>query len=548
MELAVLAAIGGFITPFLVSTGQNNYIALFTYLGILNTGMLVLSWFKRWKAINIIALFFTTIIYGGWLFRQVLTDDEPFPHQWALFFATLFYSLFVTMNVINNLKLKIKFTGFDFVLLLGINFLYYTSGIIILKYWDNGEYRGLFTAGLGVINLVLAWTLLKQKQADKNFIYLLIGLTLTFISLAAPVQLKGNYITLFWAAEAVVLFWLYQRSRIQLLKIAAPLIILLMFISLLMDWFQLYGSIGGIITVIANKGFITTLICGIALLLYYKLTQKEADTFYLPGIKNRFVRNSLISSGIILVYAAGAWELYYQFITRLPGTLIYVIYLQLYSIVFILLVLHFFKTSASFPWLKLMLTIAGMVLYIFNLRATYITSLEMLTKGQNGIHFIAHWIGAILLTWLLYDLIIYFRKQDDKVRSYEVPFTWVAAACLIFLLSVEMHHAIMWINYRSTGDWIYWENLYYKAGLSILWGLCSFSMMWLGMKHKFKTLRIISLTLFTITTIKLFFFDIRNIPPGGKIAAFILLGVLLLIVSFMYQRLKKMIIDDKEKI
>ena len=72
-------------------------------------------------------------------------------------------------------------------------------------------------------------------------------------------------------------------------------------------------------------------------------------------------------------------------------------------------------------------------------------------------------------------------------------------------------------------------------------------MMWLGMKHTFKTLRIISLTLFTVTIIKLFFFDIQNIPPGGKIAAFILLGVLLLIVSFMYQRLKKMIIDDKGK-
>jgi hypothetical protein len=36
-------------------------------------------------------------------------------------------------------------------------------------------------------------------------------------------------------------------------------------------------------------------------------------------------------------------------------------------------------------------------------------------------------------------------------------------------------------------------------------------------------------------------------PPGGKIAAFILLGVLLLTVSFMYQRLKKIIIDDTEK-
>jgi uncharacterized membrane protein len=42
----------------------------------------------------------------------------------------------------------------------------------------------------------------------------------------------------------------------------------------------------------------------------------------------------------------------------------------------------------------------------------------------------------------------------------------------------------------------------------------------------------------------LFFADLRGISEGGKIAAFILLGVLLLTVSFMYQKLKKMIIDD----
>ena len=35
------------------------------------------------------------------------------------------------------------------------------------------------------------------------------------------------------------------------------------------------------------------------------------------------------------------------------------------------------------------------------------------------------------------------------------------------------------------------------------------------------------------------------ISEGGKIAAFISLGVLLLIVSFMYQRLKKILLSDE---
>jgi uncharacterized membrane protein len=47
-----------------------------------------------------------------------------------------------------------------------------------------------------------------------------------------------------------------------------------------------------------------------------------------------------------------------------------------------------------------------------------------------------------------------------------------------------------------------------------------------------------------VTLIKLFLIDIKGISEGGKIAAFISLGVLLLIVSFMYQRLKKLLLAD----
>jgi uncharacterized membrane protein len=47
-----------------------------------------------------------------------------------------------------------------------------------------------------------------------------------------------------------------------------------------------------------------------------------------------------------------------------------------------------------------------------------------------------------------------------------------------------------------------------------------------------------------LVVIKLFVYDISNISEAGRIAAFVLLGVLLLLVSFMYQRLKKLITID----
>ncbi|HEX7847857.1 MAG TPA: DUF2339 domain-containing protein, partial [Chitinophagaceae bacterium] len=186
-ELAILATIGGFVTPFLVSTGQENYIALFTYLCILNSGLMALAWFKRWPSINSIALFFTTIIYGGWLIKRTIFEEaSSLPYKDALLFATLFYILFVAMNIINSIRLKNKFGAFDFIIVLATNFLYYVACMFILSEWNDGSYKGTFTALLGITNLILTLIFYPRKNIDRNFVSLLTGLTLSFISLAVP--------------------------------------------------------------------------------------------------------------------------------------------------------------------------------------------------------------------------------------------------------------------------------------------------------------------------------------------------------------------------
>ena len=115
---------------------------------------------------------------------------------------------------------------------------------------------------------------------------------------------------------------------------------------------------------------------------------------------------------------------------------------------------------------------------------------------------------------------------------------------LVIFFSLEITHLYVSFLYHNNNI-AYVEMLFQKAGLTILWAVCSFVLMWLGMKHKYKTARIISLSLFSLALLKLFLYDISDVSEGGKIAAFIMLGVLLLIISFMYQKLKKIIIDEK---
>ncbi len=376
---------------------------------------------------------------------------------------------------------------------------------------------------------------------SRNFIYLLIGLTITFISLAAPVQLKGNYITLFWAAESVVLFWLFQRSRITLIKIFSVLVLALMFVSLVMDWNQVYNS-GLTIPVLLNKGFVTNMVVTVALFIYYQMMRREADSYFLQDVTNKAMRNFLLISGFIVLFLSGVLEIINQFNHRFSEANLYILYLQLYTYLFANVILLLYKKTAD---LRITGTIICFLLYIFCLDANYRATFEMLTTGVNRAHFWAHWVAAILFGKLLYDLIRYFRQNLTTYKKIEVGFSWLVSVVIVFFTSVELYHLTLWLNRATEINWDYWENLYSKAGLSIIWGICAFVIMWIGMKHKSSTLRIISLTLILVTLAKLFLYDIRNIPPGGKIAAFILLGVLLLIISFMYQRLKKIIIDDK---
>ncbi len=546
-ELAILATIGGFITPFLVSTGENNYTALFTYLTILNTGLMVLAWFKRWPAINTIALLFTTLIYGSWLTDLLLFGDEPVPKADALLFASIFYLLFMAMHVINTIRLKTTFTGFDFMLLLSTNALYYLAGMLILDPGEGYNYKGLFTALTGLFNLALAFVFYHKKSTDRNFVSLLIGLSVSFLSLAAPVQLNGNQITLFWAAEMLVLYWLYLRSGISLLKSGSALICLLMLASLLHTWQLVYLFSKDLMPVILNKGFITTVAAAAALLLYYVLIKRDRNELFFKSVSNRAVGNTVLKAGIASAYLAGILEIGFQFSLRNPGVSASTIHWQCYTYLFVLILLQVFSNHKSAALLRLVLTLYSLGIYIIGLPSVQTYSLY-LAKNNQGIWFTAHWVAVLLLLWLLYRLIrLLFAAENTSWKMYRDTAAWLSAAASILVLSVEMYQLIFHSHYGYTDDQSWWENLYYKAGLSILWGLCSFAMMWLGMKKDFKPLRVISLTLFSVTIIKLFLYDIVNIPPGGKIAAFILLGVLLLAVSFMYQRLKKIILDNKRE-
>ncbi|HEY8937709.1 MAG TPA: DUF2339 domain-containing protein, partial [Cyclobacteriaceae bacterium] len=139
IELAILAILGGFGSPFMVSTGEGNYVVLFTYVLILDVGMLVLAYYKKWNLVNIIAYIFTLLLFGSWLGAR-FDGTNISMIVGAIIFATLFYLVFFAMNIINNIKERTPFQSIEISMLLSNTFLYYAAGMTIL----NNEHGEMF--------------------------------------------------------------------------------------------------------------------------------------------------------------------------------------------------------------------------------------------------------------------------------------------------------------------------------------------------------------------------------------------------------------------
>lgn len=242
----------------------------------------------------------------------------------------------------------------------------------------------------------------------------------------------------------------------------------------------------------------------------------------------------------------GILEILYQFSVHFSNSSLEAVYCLLFTLAYMLFTFWIYRKRLFVTQLWLLFAAAGSFLYLLAIGIQADVTVYLLKEGPLYLY-LGHWAGTALLLYMPAYIIQHIRSGQSGFAAYQTPlFTWIAAIVILVILSAELYQAMLWLGYRDRADWIWWQNLYYKAGLSILWSVCSFALIWLGLKYRYRPLRIISLGVFAITLGKLFLYDIRNVPPGGKIAAFILLGVLLLTVSFMYQRLKAMLIDQTD--
>jgi uncharacterized membrane protein len=75
--IALLGLVGGFATPALLSTGENKPVALFSYLLLLNVGLLFVAIQRRWPLLTALSVVFTVIYEWSWIGKYFTAAQLP---------------------------------------------------------------------------------------------------------------------------------------------------------------------------------------------------------------------------------------------------------------------------------------------------------------------------------------------------------------------------------------------------------------------------------------------------------------------------------------
>jgi len=571
-ELALLALIGGLASPFLISSGEGNYLVFFSYLIMLNIGILAVSYFKKWKIVNLVSFAATTLFFAIWLMDSL--NDAVFPQRNALLIALTFYVIFSISNIINNIKSKGIFNSIERTIIIANTFMYFGLGYQILSY-SGSTFLSLFTLSFAIYNILYASLLYRKLGVDKTNIYLLIGLALSFVTLAVPLQFEGNQITLFWAAEAVLLFWLSQKSKIQSYKFGALSVQILALISLVLDW-NGYAYSDTSLSIVFNKLFIAGIVVVASLISSRLLLKKEESisTKYF-SFKAKYARNSLGALALLTAYIIGLLEVSYQSIEYLSSNSAQAFAIT-YHLVFIATILFFSRHLKKGLLRKVTALISVISTLVYLVSFASLSEKEIIANLSNetdySYAFYLHYLQILSIFYFAYVLIkeavSLFKLNKESLKLAQ----WAGAATVVILISLEVStHSLYFLSSNIPSAAIglgqapdqlellydiepyYWDEIrelkfqIIKIAYPITWGLIAFAFLLVGIKNQWKTLRIISLSLLGLTILKLFLYDIKDVSETGKIVAFILLGVLILTISFVYQKIKKLVVDENKQ-
>jgi uncharacterized membrane protein len=222
--VAVMALAGGFLVPILLSTGRDQYAVLFTYIGVLDLGMLGAVIARRWRWIGSLAYVGTQGLFWAWYAEHYHSEKRLA----VLVFQAAIFLLFVLADLAPNLRRQAA--GWEEWIRLAINpFVFYATCYFLLN-GDHHAWMAALALAIALVYAALARASLALcpsdalHQRDRRMLLVTAGTALTFVTLAIPVQLESNWITIAWGLQAVALLWASSETSAPPLRVLSAIV------------------------------------------------------------------------------------------------------------------------------------------------------------------------------------------------------------------------------------------------------------------------------------------------------------------------------------
>ncbi|ELY6276484.1 DUF2339 domain-containing protein [Cronobacter muytjensii] len=231
LSLAMLASLGGYLAPLLLSTGGGSHIALFSFYLLLSVGIAAVSVWQHWRELNLLGLLFTFGVAGLWGINGYQPDDWLSCQLFLIANILLFGVVCVALSLRAQQHRKIV----DGVLLFAPPLVGFGMQYAITRHWTYGP---AFSAlGFGLVYLLLARAALRRYPQEGR-ILAMGGLALggAFVTLAIPLALSARWTALAWALEGLGLLWFGMQQAQRRMSYSGSALLVLAAASAIYAW------------------------------------------------------------------------------------------------------------------------------------------------------------------------------------------------------------------------------------------------------------------------------------------------------------------------
>jgi uncharacterized membrane protein len=491
-SLGVIGIGGGFLTPFLVGGDGNAQITLFTYDAILTTATLLLLHRHRWLVLPVVSYVLTSITIAGW--GNTYYVDALWLR--TLLFLTLFGGLFIGM--LHKVR---TITGLMATLVAMVLWTapiaYHISALVLTSDHPPALHLYLIVFSVAAVGLTT-----DPHRPWIRLLTLLAAMTPLFGYLvlpAGPSWMLANIVTIV-VVSGVFLFACVDRVIRQDETLVTP-------------------------------DLITMHIAGLG--LYGLLYQTSEPRF--PELRG------ILAVGVAAV-AAGIWSLLKP---RDPSAALNAAALAL-TLLAIAVAVQFDGRTVVIGWAA-----EGALVAWIGIRARnavfraggLLLWLAAIAQLADGYFDTPAGFSAVVNERSLATLFVLITGYALAwaVGSRPTPEGAGVRAAIHVVSSIL---ALAWISAEIKSYWaIRYQRpqayLYEELMLSLGWGLYGAAAVVVGLWRGYAPLRYIGITVIAITVLKVFFVDLWDLGGIYRVVGFLTLGVLLVLVSYLYQRSRR---------